>query len=50
MNAPLLPFSSDIYGPEAVIMKDLDGLNWRLKDYEAREGYQALRRILTERI
>ncbi len=50
MNAPLLPFSSDIYGPEAVIMKGLDGLNWRLKDYEAREGYQALRRILTERI
>jgi len=50
MNAPLLPFSSDIYGPEAVIMKDLDGLNWRLKDYEGREGYQALRRILTERI
>jgi len=50
MNAPLLPFSSDIYGPEAVIMKDLDGLNWRLKDYEEREGYQALRRILAERI
>ena len=23
---------------------------WRLKDYEAREGYQALRRILTEGI
>ncbi len=49
MNAPLPPFPSDIYGPDAVIMKGLDGLNWRLKDYEAREGYQALRRILSER-
>ncbi len=25
----------------------LDGSNWRLKDYEARGGYQALRKILT---
>ena len=50
MNAPLPPFPTDIYGPEAVILKGLDGLNWRLKDYEAREGYQALRSILSERI
>src|SRR5690349_11548489 len=28
------------------IMADLDGRNWRLKDYEARGGYQALRKIL----
>jgi NADH-quinone oxidoreductase subunit F len=28
------------------IYKDLDGTNWRLKDYEARGGYQALRKIL----
>ncbi|HEX7637323.1 MAG TPA: NADH-quinone oxidoreductase subunit NuoF [Burkholderiaceae bacterium] len=28
------------------IMAGLDGSNWRLKDYEARGGYQALRRIL----
>src|SRR5262245_60766634 len=28
------------------IYKDLDGTNWRLKDYEAREGYAALRKIL----
>ena len=28
------------------IMADLNGSNWRLKDYEAREGYQALRKIL----
>ncbi|RYF32419.1 MAG: NADH-quinone oxidoreductase subunit F, partial [Comamonadaceae bacterium] len=30
------------------IYKDLDGTNWRLKDYEAREGYQALRKILQD--
>ena len=28
------------------IMAGLDGANWRLKDYEARGGYQALRKIL----
>ncbi|MHB1198359.1 MAG: NADH-quinone oxidoreductase subunit NuoF [Polaromonas sp.] len=28
------------------ILADLDGHNWRLKDYEARGGYQALRKIL----
>jgi NADH-quinone oxidoreductase subunit F len=28
------------------IMAGLDGTNWRLKDYEARGGYQALRKIL----
>ena len=26
------------YGPDAVIMKGLDGANWRLADYEARGG------------
>lgn len=50
MNAPLLPFPSDIYGPDALILKGLDGLNWRLKDYEARGGYSALRKILTGKI
>ena len=30
----------------AQIYDGLDGKNWRLKDYEARGGYQALRRIL----
>jgi NADH-quinone oxidoreductase subunit F len=30
----------------AQILADLDGTNWRLKDYEARGGYQALRKIL----
>src|SRR3954468_2446735 len=28
------------------IMAGLDGNNWRLKDYEARGGYQAIRKIL----
>lgn len=28
------------------IMADLNGTNWSLKDYEARGGYQALRKIL----
>ncbi len=28
------------------ILAGLDGSNWRLKDYEARGGYQALRKIL----
>ena len=28
------------------ILGGLDGNNWRLKDYEARGGYQALRKIL----
>jgi NADH-quinone oxidoreductase subunit F len=50
MNAPLPPFSNDIYGPDAVILKGLTGLNWRLKDYEARGGYEALKKILRENI
>ena len=29
------------------IYAGIDGTNWRLKDYEARGGYQALRKILT---
>jgi NADH-quinone oxidoreductase subunit F len=35
---------------EPQIYKDLDGTNWSLKDYEARDGYKALRKILTEGI
>jgi NADH-quinone oxidoreductase subunit F len=38
------------YGPDAVIMKGLDGANWRLKDYEARGGYRALRKIVEEKV
>jgi NADH-quinone oxidoreductase subunit F len=50
MNAPLPPFPPDIYGPDALILKDLTGLNWRLRDYEARGGYQALKKILAQKI
>ena len=28
------------------ILAGLNGSNWRLKDYEARGGYQALRKVL----
>ena len=38
------------YGPDAVIMKGLTGENWRLKDYEARGGYQALKRIVEQKM
>jgi NADH-quinone oxidoreductase subunit F len=33
-----------------VILAGLNGDNWRLRDYEERGGYSALRRILTEHI
>jgi NADH-quinone oxidoreductase subunit F len=32
------------------IYAGLDGTNWRLKDYEARDGYQALRKILGQEV
>ncbi|MCS7102220.1 MAG: NADH-quinone oxidoreductase subunit NuoF [Burkholderiaceae bacterium] len=35
---------------QPIILADLDGANWRLKDYERRGGYAALRKILTEKI
>ena len=38
------------YGPDAILMKGLDGKNWRLKDYEAREGYQALKKIIQDKL
>jgi len=50
MGLPVPPFAGEIFGPEAVLMKGLNGLNWRLKDYEARGGYQALRKIVNEGI
>ncbi len=37
------------YGPDAILMKGLDGRNWRLKDYEARDGYAALKKIIQEK-
>src|SRR6266850_1793731 len=38
------------YGPDAILMKGLDGRNWRLKDYEARDGYAALKKIVSEKV
>jgi len=38
------------YGPDAILMKGLDGANWHLKEYEARGGYSALKKILSEKI
>jgi len=38
------------YGPDAILMKGLDRRNWRLKEYEARDGYQATKRILSEKM
>jgi NADH-quinone oxidoreductase subunit F len=37
------------YGPEAIIMTGLNGRNWRLADYAARGGYEALKKILAEK-
>jgi NADH-quinone oxidoreductase subunit F len=50
MRTSHVPFPRGVYGPDAIILKDLDGANWRLKDYEARGGYQALKKILAENI
>jgi NADH-quinone oxidoreductase subunit F len=50
MGLPIPPFAPDVYGPDALILKGIDGTNWRLKDYEARGGYQALRKILSQGI
>ncbi len=49
MNSAHPPFDPGIYGPEAILMKGITGQNWRLKDYEARGGYAALRKILAEK-
>jgi hypothetical protein len=38
MGLPAPPFATDLFGPEAIILKGLNGLNWRLQDYEARGG------------
>jgi NADH-quinone oxidoreductase subunit F len=50
MKTSHVPFARGAYGPDALILKDIDGANWRLKDYEARGGYQALKKILSEKI
>ena len=50
IGLPVAPFAKDLYGPDALIMKGIDGTNWRLKDYQALGGYQALRKIINEKI
>ena len=49
MGLPVAPFTADIYGPDALIMKGITGANWRLQDYLARGGYSALKKILNEK-
>jgi DNA-binding IclR family transcriptional regulator len=36
MGLPVAPFATDLFGPDAIIMRGINGANWRLKDYEAR--------------
>ena len=36
------------YGPDAVIMKGLDGANWGLQGYQDRGGYQAIAKIVEQ--
>jgi NADH-quinone oxidoreductase subunit F len=50
MGLPVAPFATDTFGPDAIIMRGIDGTNWRLKDYEARGGYAALRKIIETRM
>ncbi len=38
------------YGPDAILMAGLTGKNWRLADYVVRGGYDALKKILAEKI
>jgi NADH-quinone oxidoreductase subunit F len=50
MNSAHPPFDPNVFGPDAILLKGLNGLNWRLKDYEQRGGYQALKKVLSEKI
>ena len=50
MKSAFPPFDPAVYGPDAIIMKGINGLNWRLQDYLARGGYDALKKILAEKI
>ena len=47
MNAPAEFLD---YGPDAILMAGLTGKNWRLADYVARGGYDALKKIILEKI
>ncbi len=50
MNAPVFPSSTCLHNRHITpqILAGLDGQNWRLKDYEQRGGYEALKKILRE--
>ena len=50
MGLPIPPFAGDLFGPEAVIMKGVNGSHWKRTDYEARGGYAALKKIIAEKI
>ena len=50
MNSAHPPFDPAVFGPDAIILKGINGTNWRLKDYEALGGYAALKKILSEKI
>ena len=50
MNAVLPHLAPDYFGPDAIILKGLNGHNWRLPDYEARGGYSALRKLLAGKV
>jgi NADH-quinone oxidoreductase subunit F len=50
MNTANPPFDPGVFGPDAVIMAGVTGANWRLKDYEARGGYAALKKIIQEKM
>jgi len=47
MNAPAEFLD---YGPDAILMVGLNGRNWRLDDYVKRGGYDALKKILSQKI
>ncbi len=44
------PLPSNFYGPDALILSKINGVNGDLKSYEKREGYSALKKILQEKI
>ncbi len=38
------------YGPDAILMRGLNGSNWGLEDYVERGGYVALRKLISENV
>ena len=38
------------YGPDAILMRGLDGANWHLAEYQARGGYAALKTLLKDAV